>query len=74
MRNDWSFLFLLDVDPRGVRRLVLRPVVLRFAEVNLARGEAFDAICARMAEESKQFGAELRRCAEGLELRLTGDP
>jgi poly-gamma-glutamate synthesis protein (capsule biosynthesis protein) len=72
MRNDWSFLFLLDVDPQGVRRLVLRPVVLGFAEVNLARGEAFDAICTRMSEESKLFGAELQRCAEGLELRLTG--
>jgi poly-gamma-glutamate synthesis protein (capsule biosynthesis protein) len=74
MRNDWSFIFLLDVDSQGVRRLVLRPVVLDFAEVNLARGEAFDAICARMLEESKLFGAELQRCAEGLDLRLTGDP
>jgi poly-gamma-glutamate synthesis protein (capsule biosynthesis protein) len=74
MRNDWSFIFLLEVDPQGVLRLVLRPVVLGFAEVNLARGEAFDAICARMSEESKLFGAELQRCAEGLELRLTGNP
>ena len=74
MRNDWSFIFLLDVYPQGIRRLVLRPVVLSFAEVNLARGKAFDAICARMSEESKRFGAKLQRCAEGLELRLTGDP
>lgn len=74
VRNDWSFLFLLDVDPQGVRRLVRRPVVLDFAEVNLARGKAFDAICAWMSEESKLFGAELQRCAEGLELCLTGDP
>jgi poly-gamma-glutamate synthesis protein (capsule biosynthesis protein) len=74
MRNDWSFVFLLDVDPHGVRRLVLRPVVLGFAEVNLAHGQAFDAICARMSEETRPFGAEMQRCAEGLELRLTGDP
>jgi hypothetical protein len=47
--------------------------VLGFGEVNLARGEAFDAICTRMSEESKLFGAELQRCAEGLEFRLTGD-
>ncbi|MDH3667525.1 MAG: CapA family protein [Paracoccaceae bacterium] len=73
MRNDWSFVFLLDVDPRGIRRLVLRPVVLNFAEVNLAHGEAFDSICERMSEQSKLFGAQLQRCAEGLELRLNGD-
>jgi poly-gamma-glutamate synthesis protein (capsule biosynthesis protein) len=72
MRNDWSFVFLLDVDPRGVRRLVLRPVVLGFAQVNLARGQAFDAICARMSGESKRFGADLHRCDAGLELCLMG--
>ncbi len=73
MRNDWSFIFLLDVDPKGVRRLILRPVVLSFAEVNLAQGEVFDAICERMLEQSRQLGAELQRCAEGLELCLSDD-
>jgi len=72
LRNDWSFVFLLDVDAQGVRRLVLRPVVLGFAEVNLARGRVFEAICTRMSEESELFATDLRRCAEGLDLRLTG--
>jgi len=69
-RNDWSFLFLLEIDAGGVRRAVLRPVELGFAEVNLARGKAFDAICDRMVEQSAAFGTALERCTDGLELVL----
>jgi poly-gamma-glutamate synthesis protein (capsule biosynthesis protein) len=72
MRNDWSFLFVLEVDAGGVRRLVLHPVQLGFAEVNLARGRAFTAICERMRTESRRLGSELEPCAEGLALALTG--
>jgi poly-gamma-glutamate synthesis protein (capsule biosynthesis protein) len=70
MRNDWSFLFLVDIDAQGVRRVVLRPVELGFAEVNLARGKAFEAICAWMEELSRGFGTAFTRSAEGLELAL----
>jgi poly-gamma-glutamate capsule biosynthesis protein CapA/YwtB (metallophosphatase superfamily) len=70
LRNDWSFIFLVDIDAAGVRRLVLRPVALGFAEVNLARDRVFDAICERMVEQSAAFGTALQRCAEGLELAL----
>lgn len=73
MRNDWSFLFLVNVDAGGVRRLVLRPVVLDFAQVNLARGKAFEAITARMLELSSEFGTALERTTEGLELTLPDD-
>ena len=69
-RNDCSFLFLLEIDAGGVRRAVLRPVELGFAEVNLARGKAFDAICDRMVEQLAAFGTVLERCTDGLELVL----
>lgn len=72
MRNDWSFLFLLEADAGGVRRLVLRPVQLGFAQVNLARGPAFAAICERMRAESRRLGTELEPCPEGLLLDLRG--
>lgn len=70
MRNDWSFLFLLDVDATGVRHLLMRPVKLGFASVNLAVGDEFTAICDRMLDMSAAFGTELQRCDEGLELYL----
>ncbi len=70
LRNDWSFLFLMDVDRGGIRRLTLRPVALGFAEVNFASGGVFDAICERMVSLSRDFGTRLERCAEGLELVL----
>jgi len=74
LHNDWSFIFLVDIDPQGVRRLELRPVKLGFAEVNLARGAEFEAICERMVRQSRSFGVEFDRSATGLELTLVPDP
>jgi poly-gamma-glutamate synthesis protein (capsule biosynthesis protein) len=71
MCNDWSFIFLVEICPQGVRSVVLRPVELGFAEVNLARGKVFDAICDRMAELSHPFGTVFKRCAEGLRITLS---
>lgn len=71
LRNDWSFVFLVDLDPHALpRRLRLIPVRLRYARVQLARGEEFEAICERMRALSAAFGTHLRQTPEGLELRL----
>lgn len=70
VHNDWSFLFLLDVDATGVRRVVMRPVKLGFANVNLAVEDEFEFICDRMSELSEAFGTKLQRCDEGLGLCL----
>lgn len=70
--NDWSFIFLIHAGEAGVHRLVLRPVVLSFAQVHLARGDIAESICARMAADSAAFGTHLQPCAEGLEIDLTG--
>ena len=66
LRNDWSFLFLLDVGADGVEDIVLRPVRLRLGTVHLATGSEFDAICERMQSLSAEFGTTLLRCDEGL--------
>lgn len=66
LRNDWSFVFLLDVGREGVCRLTLRPVRLTFAEVNFAEGAEAAAICKRMRQLSGEMGTTLRTCDDGL--------
>ena len=68
LRNDWSFIFMLEVDCSGLLRLTLTPVVLGFAEVRLANPDEADAICVRMIDQSMKFGTSLARTAEGIEL------
>ncbi|HKK29922.1 MAG TPA: CapA family protein [Alphaproteobacteria bacterium] len=68
LRNDWSFLFIVEADAQGPRRLILRPVRLGFARVSFATGDEADEICARMQQLSLPFGTGLERTADGLSL------
>jgi poly-gamma-glutamate synthesis protein (capsule biosynthesis protein) len=68
LRNDLSFIFLVDADKHGLKRVRLVPVRLRVAQTNRAAPEEADWICTRMQERSRAFGAELLRTEEGLEL------
>lgn len=68
LRNDWSFVFMLETDRSGPRRLTLIPVILGFAQVRRAAQDEADALCARMARQSMKFGTVFTRTAEGLEL------
>jgi poly-gamma-glutamate capsule biosynthesis protein CapA/YwtB (metallophosphatase superfamily) len=70
LRNDWSFVFLLDLDGGRLRRLRLRPVRLTYGAVNLARGDEFEAIRARMREHCAEFDTRLEDTEEGLEIAL----
>ncbi len=70
LRNDWSFVFLLEVDGAGLRRLSLTPVLLGFAEVRRAKSNEADALCARMAALSSKFGTIFSRTVDGLELAM----
>jgi poly-gamma-glutamate synthesis protein (capsule biosynthesis protein) len=71
LRNDWSFVFLVGIHPlQGIRQLRMIPVQLEFARVNLARGEAFDRICGRMASQCAALGTPVRRTSEGLEVGI----
>lgn len=68
LRNDWSFIFLVEADDQGIIRLRMLPVRLRFARVDLATGTEFEAICERMMELCTEFGTPVIRTSEGLEV------
>lgn len=81
LRNDWSFIFLVEVSdelpPAGGDRLQhslyklrLIPVILNYAQVDLAKGEDFTVICQRMQLLSATFNTNLIQTAEGLEVKL----
>lgn len=70
LRNDWSFIFLVDVTAQGLARLRLVPVCLRYAGVDLAEGEEFAAICQRMQRLSEAFQTPLQQTPTGLEVQL----
>ncbi|MDO8262452.1 MAG: CapA family protein [Gallionella sp.] len=61
LRNDRSCLFKLMFEHGKLCRIELLPVSLSVAHVALARGEEFDAICARMEMLSAEFGTRLMR-------------
>jgi poly-gamma-glutamate synthesis protein (capsule biosynthesis protein) len=73
LRNDWSFIFLveLDTDARSLARLRMIPVKLHFARVDLATDEEADAIIARMVSLCARFGTPVSRTPEGLEVPLS---
>lgn len=77
LRNDWSFVFLLKVgdacgkrSDRGLYQLRLIPVVLHYAQVDLAKGEQFTAICHRMQSLCAAFNTNVLKTVEGLEVKL----
>lgn len=74
LRNDWSFLFLLECHGKRLQRLRLVPVRLTFAQVNRAAGAEVDGIRKWMLERCFPFRTPLTETAEGLELLLHEAP
>lgn len=72
VRNDWSFLFLLEVGDGALLRLRMVPVRLPYARVVLAVGEEFDAICRRMRNACATLGTTAVHTVEGLAIDLLG--
>jgi poly-gamma-glutamate synthesis protein (capsule biosynthesis protein) len=71
LRNDWSFVFLLDLEGPRMRRLRLRPVRLTYGEVNFAVGDELEAIRRRMRALSGEFDTPMEDTDEGLDIDLT---
>jgi poly-gamma-glutamate capsule biosynthesis protein CapA/YwtB (metallophosphatase superfamily) len=71
LRNDLSFLMLVDASISGFHRLQLVPVRLYFAQVRRAPPRDADLICERMQLLSREFGLTLDRTSEGLEIVLS---
>lgn len=70
LRNDWSFIFLIDLDCQGLYRLRLIPVHLQYAAVDSTRGETFQAICHRMQSLCAEFLTPMVKIPEGLAVKL----
>ncbi|MCG6932374.1 MAG: CapA family protein [Gallionella sp.] len=66
LRNDRSCLFRLVFDERRLCRIELLPVSLSVAQVALARGPEFEAICERMLMLCAEFGTALTRSDDRL--------
>ncbi len=71
MRNDLSFVFVIETACAQLRRLTLVPVSLGCGEVHHANARESDYLCARTQQLSAKFGTDLFRTAEGLELLLS---
>jgi poly-gamma-glutamate synthesis protein (capsule biosynthesis protein) len=69
-RNDWSFVFLVEVDATGLHRLRLVPVRLGYGRVDLATGAEFEAIVERMRSLCAALDTPVIKTREGLEVRL----
>jgi poly-gamma-glutamate synthesis protein (capsule biosynthesis protein) len=70
LRNDWSFIFTVEADGDGLRRLRLEPVRLSFAQTNLAEGDDAKAICQRMRERCTELGTRTIDIDRGLEVAI----
>jgi len=68
LRNDLSFIFLLDVTKSELRRVRLVPVRLYMAQVRHAPPDDAAWICNRMQALSRHLGVDLRRTQDGLQL------
>ncbi len=71
LRNDRSCLFKLMFEHGKLSRIELLPVSLSVAHVALARGEEFDAICARMEMLCAEFGTRLMHLDDRLVYEAT---
>ncbi|MCL5290980.1 MAG: CapA family protein [Actinobacteria bacterium] len=68
LRNDWSFIFLVEVGPDGVQRLRMIPVRLTYAKVDLAIGDELEAIRGRMWTLCEELKTPINKRPGGLEL------
>ncbi|HEY9596908.1 MAG TPA: CapA family protein [Cyanophyceae cyanobacterium] len=68
LRNDWSFLFLVDVNAQGLHRLRMVPVRLNYGRVDLACGGEFAAIRHRMRSLCAAFNTHTLQISQGLEV------
>lgn len=68
--DNWSFIFLLDVEDGRMTRLRLVPVLLHPWPVSRAKGGTFNAINARMADRCASYDTPIIATSDGMELPL----
>lgn len=66
-RNDWSFVFVVEVARGSLVRLRLRPTVIENLQARLAKGAMSERIIAKMRELSSELGTSVKvRDGEGI--------
>jgi poly-gamma-glutamate synthesis protein (capsule biosynthesis protein) len=66
-RNDWSFVFVVEIADHGVVRLRLRPTLIRDLQARLATGAAAGRIIGKMRDLSSTLGTPVEvRDGEGV--------
>lgn len=70
--DDWSFVFLIDIEAGRPRHLRMIPVRTRPWPLSLATGETFDAIAERMEALSAARPMPIARTSDGLEIPIAG--
>ncbi|HUJ15773.1 MAG TPA: CapA family protein, partial [Thermoanaerobaculia bacterium] len=70
LRNDWPFIFLIDVAGGWIERVRVAPVRLNFARVDLAEGEERNAIVARMQQACSALGTKTALIDGGLQILI----
>jgi poly-gamma-glutamate synthesis protein (capsule biosynthesis protein) len=73
LRNDWSFVFLVDVNQKCIQRLRLIPARLDYTLVDRAIGDEFTTICQRMKSLCVPFKTPIKDTTEGLEVQVCQD-
>jgi poly-gamma-glutamate capsule biosynthesis protein CapA/YwtB (metallophosphatase superfamily) len=68
--DDWSFVFLVDIEAGRPRRLRMFPVRTRPWPLSLATGKTFDAIARRIETLSKAVSMPIVRTPLGLEIPI----
>ncbi len=71
LRNDWSFIFLVDIENSQLKGLRMIPVKLSFAQVDIATGAFADAIAQKMIDRCRPLGVTPQRTPEGLYLGVS---
>ncbi len=69
LRNDWSFIFLIELDGRIIKKVRALPVKLHYAFTNLATKEDAELIYSRMQQLCRSFGTITEVTNEGLIFR-----
>jgi poly-gamma-glutamate synthesis protein (capsule biosynthesis protein) len=71
LRNDLSFLFLVEASKSGIGRVRLIPVRLYVAQVRRAPPDDAAVVCERMQALSRELGVALKRTGDGLDADLS---
>ncbi|MBL4655693.1 MAG: CapA family protein [Bacteroidia bacterium] len=72
LRNDQSFLYLMEVSKNGVQKVELVPVLISYMQVNQATGSDYREIVNKVKTLSEEFGTKIIETNEGLFVELKG--